>query len=529
MTSTLERSDTVVLSVDGLSKDFQGQRALDNVDLQLRSGEVHCLLGQNGSGKSTFVKILAGYHSPGAGARATAHGQPLDLGSAAAADAAGLRFIHQDLALIDGLSVVDNLALGRSYSRSLWISERVERQAASRALARYGVAVDASATVASLGQAEKTLTAIVRALHRSDAGQSILVLDEPTASLPETSREHLFRLIRDIVGRGGTVLYVTHRLEEVFEIGDRVSVLRDGRRIATRDVAELDHNQLVLLIVGREVESMSPDAPARTSEVALEVTNLAGGDLDDFSVSVHSGEIVGVVGLTGSGVDDVTHLVFGAKPARSGTVSVTGTPVDGSPSAAIRAGVAFVPADRKRLGGIPDWPLSENLTLPSIPRATVLRWLSPRRERAMSRAHLSRFKVSPADPAARFSSLSGGNQQKVMIARSIRCGGKVLLLEEPTAGVDVGAKVAIYDAIRSVAATTRTAVLLTTSDFEEACSICDRVLVVRDGRVVATLSGSARTSDHILSEALGVGVSDNPAEPTPFRGRPVHETRSYTS
>jgi ribose transport system ATP-binding protein len=479
------------------------------VDLELRKGEVHCLLGQNGSGKSTLIKVLAGYHSPESGAVATVNGAPFELGNPVAAHEAGIRFIHQDLALIDALPVVENLALGERYRGRRWLSDRAERGEARRVFESYGLDIDVSAPLGSLGSAQRTMTAIVRALHHGDAARGILVLDEPTASLAEADKEHLFRLVRGIVADGGTVLYVTHRLQEIFEIGDRVTVLRDGRKVALRDVADLDHHSLVELIVGRRMETFYPDLPAPGTEPVLEVQGLRGGAVAELSVTVHSGEIVGVVGLQGSGVDDVPHLIFSAQPRAGGTIRLDGARLDAaSPNGAVRSGLAFVPGDRKRLGGMPQWTLRENVTLPRVMGRGPLKWLASRAERVEVDPLLRRFEVTPPDAENRLSALSGGNQQKVLIARWIRCGARALLLEEPTAGVDVGAKRAIYDALTAAAAG-GAAVLVTTSDFEEACALCDRVLVMREGRVGAELAGDRRTPDHILTEALRL---DQPEE-----------------
>lgn len=495
-------SDEPFLAVSGLSKVFQGQRALDDVSLELRRGEVHALLGQNGSGKSTLIKILAGYHQPAPGAQATVDGRPLELGSSQAAHDAGLRFIHQDLAVIESLSVVDNLALGERYRGRRWLSDRRERQAAREVFASYGIDLDVDAPLGSLGPAQRAMAAIVRALHHGDAARGLLVLDEPTAALPESEKDRLFALVERVRDAGGTVLYVTHRLPEVFDLADRVTVLRDGRRVATRSVAELDHDGLVELIVGRPLDALYPEATtAPRSDRVLHVAGLAGGRLAALDVDVHAGEIVGIVGLTGSGIEDVLPLIFGGSPRGAGVVELDGRPVPADPRRAIAAGLAFAPGDRKRLSAITTWTLRENVTLPRLSSRPWTRWMSPRSEARDVLPHLERFGVVPSDPEARFSSLSGGNQQKTVLARWMRTGARAFLFEEPTAGVDVGAKSAIYTGLAEVAAD-GAAILVATSDFEEACSLCDRVLVLRDGRLGAVLTGARRTVEDILGEAL---------------------------
>ena len=497
------------LSLSGLTKTFQGQRALDDVKLELRPGEIHCLLGQNGSGKSTLIKILAGYHSPDADSDATAYidGDALELGSSSAAHDLGLRFIHQDLALIDSLTVHENLALGNKYAGRFWLSESTERRHAEEVFKKYGVDIDAGASLGKLGAASRTMTAIVRALHHGDAATGILVLDEPTASLSEVEKDHLFAMLRDVRAQGGTMLYVTHRLHEVFELADRVTVLRDGRSVATREVADLNHDSLIELILGRPVDAFYPEPPAPGKDAVLEVTGLRGGAVRDFSSTVMANEIVGIVGLDGSGAEDIPHLIFGASKRESGEILLDGQPCNpSSPSDAIRKGLAFVPGDRKRLGGVADWTLRENLTLPKILGRGPLRWLAERWEAQQVASFLTDLEVKPNDTEARFSSLSGGNQQKIMIARWLRCQARVYLLEEPTAGVDVGARSAIYNALRQLALN-GAAVLMTTSDLEEACSVCDRVYVIHEGRVTGELRGARLTVDNLLGEMLRPNTS----------------------
>lgn len=489
------------LRMERVTKTFQGQRALDGVSFDLRAGEIHCLLGQNGSGKSTLIKLLAGYHSPDSGS-ALIDGQPIELGSAQDAHQHGLRFIHQDLALIDSMSVVDNLALGESYSGTWWLSERKERQRAREIFTEYDVDIDVSELLVGVNAASQTMTAIVRALHHGDAARGILVLDEPTASLSERDKDHLFGLLRAIKARGGTLLYVTHRLHEVFELADRVTVLRDGRKVATRDVDELDNDSLIELILGRPLEAVYPAPPTPGADSVLEVKGLCGGDLEDFTGTVRAGEIVGIVGLEGSGSEEIPHLIFGARRRIGGEIRLMGKAIaPKSPWHGIRSELAFVPGDRKRLGLIADWTLRENVTLPRVRGRGPLNWLGRRQESKDVSPYLTRCEVKPHDPEATTSSLSGGNQQKIMIARWLRAGAKALLLEEPTAGVDVGSRSAIYRQLNE-AASGGTAVLMTTSDLEEACSVCDRVYVIRGGRVGAELSGEQLTPDTLLGEAL---------------------------
>jgi ribose transport system ATP-binding protein len=497
-----------VLTLQNVSKTFRGQRALDHASLNLRGGEVHGLVGQNGSGKSTLIKILAGYHQPEPGASATLRGEDFELGSTVAARAAGLRFIHQDLGLCVTLDVVDNLALGGRYGSSWWISDRRERDDARAVLGEYGVDIDPAAPVQALSAAHRSMLAIVRGLKDGLGAGGVVVLDEPTAALPDQEVQLLYGLIARLRDRGAAILYVSHRLNEIFDICDRVTVLRDGRNVATVATTELDHDGLVELIVGRRLETFYPAPPPVLEDIVLEVDELRGPGVREVSLRVHRGEIVGIAGLVGSGYEAVLGLIFGAGPRSGGRVRVEQRDVAAAPAAAIAAGLAFAPADRKGLGAMLDWTLRENVTLPRLRSVGFARWLSARRERAESRPWLDRLAVVPRDPELSFGALSGGNQQKVVLARWLRAGAKAYLLEEPTNGVDLGAKHAIYEALGRVAADGACA-LVSSSDAEELCAICDRVLVMRDGRIAAELAGASLSVDTLVAESLRADALDS--------------------
>jgi ribose transport system ATP-binding protein len=494
--------ETRALQIRGLSKVFAGQRALDDVDLDVRAGEVHALLGANGSGKSTLIKVLAGYHEPEPGAEVEVNGEPLALGAPKASQEAGLRFIHQDLGLIATLSIAENLELGGRYPGGWWLSDRAERALARTVLGRYGIRADPSALVESLRPTQQTLLAIARAVESGLGAGGLLVLDEPTASLPPDEVRHLFAILARLRERGVTILYVTHRLTEVFEIAERVTVLRDGRRVTTEPVAGLDHDRLVELILGhalRASESVSGDVG---DGAVLAVEGVAGGLVAGVSFQAGAGEIVGITGLMGSGYEELLGMVFGARPRRSGRVVIDGRPLGGRPSprASIRGGVAYAPAERRRYGAIVDWTLRENLTLPAVRGRGPLRWLSDRDEAHEARAWLQRLAVTPGDPERQFATLSGGNQQRLVLARWLRCGALVFLLDEPTFGVDAGAKHAIYAELRA-AASGGAAVVVSSSDTEELCELADRVLVMGEGVIKRELPG-AITPDELFSETL---------------------------
>ena len=489
------------LELRNLSKVFQGQWALRGVDFELRAGEIHALLGHNGSGKSTLIKILAGYHQPENGSAAERDGHPFHLGSAHAASEAGLRFIHQDLGVIDELDAAENLRLGQSYQRNWWVSDRGERKAARAALAAYGIDLDPGVPIGRLRAADRTMIAIARALH-SGQKNGVIVLDEATASLPTEECGVLFDLVRRARDEGASIIWVTHKLGEVFNLADRVTVLRDGRKVATAPVASLDESSLVELITGRRVENFHAEASKPSSEVLLDVQGLSGPGVTDVSLSVHAGQIVGVTGLNGSGFDALVHLIFGSAKRSRGDVRIGDRllPQGHSPQQSVEAGLAFAPADRKTLSGIQSWTLRENVTLPKL-GARSLGWLSSRGERREVSTWLERLGVVPANPEAPLSSLSGGNQQKVVIARWLRCGAQVFLFEVPTAGVDVGAKAAIYEHLAEVVAA-GAAVVVASSDIEDVVAVSDRVIVMREGQTVADLSEDALTVDRATAAAL---------------------------
>ncbi|PRZ39710.1 monosaccharide ABC transporter ATP-binding protein (CUT2 family) [Antricoccus suffuscus] len=496
---------SVGLSLRGMSKSFPGQRALAGVDLDILPGTVHALLGANGSGKSTLIKILAGYHSPDPGSTAYLNGEPLTLGSATAAHRAGLRFVHQDLGLIPDLNVIDNLALGSEYAGKWWLSGRREAAAARELVQMLMDGVDVRRPVRELSPAQKTILAIARTLRGTSSAAGLLVLDEPTATLPAHEVDVLFEVVRRVQATGTPVLYVTHRLDEVFQIADTVSVLRDGRHVFSSAVNQTTQRELVTHIAGRPLDELYPAPPTSAGAVLLTARGVSGRGVRDLDLDLHAGEILGVAGLDGSGRDELNRLLFGQQLPFAGQITIAGTPVTlGQPPASISAGVGYLPADRRLHSATPYMTLTENVTLPDLPSPS-LRWISLRAEQRDVRTWLKRLEVSPAAPERQFSTLSGGNQQKTVLARWLRRGSRVLLLDEPTQGVDVGGKQAIYNALGQ-AARGGAALLITSSDAEELAEICATVLVMRDGRITARLSGPTLTTDAIVSASLTEGT-----------------------
>lgn len=486
----------------GVSKRFGAQQALADVSITVRQGEVHALLGQNGSGKSSLIKVLAGFHQADTGS-AQVQGRPLELGSASASRAAGIRFIHQDLGLISEMDAVENLALGGRFASRVWLSDRRERRAARDALAAYNIDVDVAAPLEALSAAQRTMVAIVRALRSNSHTPGLLVLDEPTASLPNPEVRQLFSMIDDLRRRGDAALYVTHRLTEVFDIADRVTVLRDGRVVATEVVADLTPAKLVELIVGGPVEEFYPTHVEPRDEIALEVDGIGGGEVAEVSFRAQRGEQIGVTGVVGSGYDQLLGLIFGARTQTRGAVRIdTRELVPNDPASAIKNGLAYAPSDRKRLSALQSWSVRENVSLPKI-GVRGMRWLGEARERNEVQSWIDSLNVVPNDPEKLFSALSGGNQQKAVLARWMRCGASVVLLDEPTNGVDQGSKHGIYETMKQAAAGGTTFVFAS-SDLEELCAVCDRVLVMVDGRISGVVSGADLTVPRLMHESLRV-------------------------
>jgi ribose transport system ATP-binding protein len=499
----------VALAVDEVSKAYGPTQALDRVSLTAPAGGVHALLGGNGSGKSTLIKILAGVVQADAG-RVTIGGERFDATSItpSAAHGANCFFVHQDIGVFPSMSVADNLHLGRGYiatrlGRVRWSAVRRRTQAL---LDQYEIDAEPSTLVETLGPATQTKLAIARALQqRADASQGVLVLDEPTASLPANEVAHLLQALRSYAGAGQAIVFVTHRLTEVCEVADSATVLRNGCVIATLNRDEITPARLTDLIAGEETTHSVAPAPPHTIQdtapTALDVIGLSGRAITDCSFSVSEGEILGVAGLVGSGSTTLLQLLFGLIPRESGEVKLHGNTISPrSPRDAMSAGLAYVPADRKRDGVFADLSVNENLSAAVIDRYWQRGRLRLRTERDDSRAIIDQSNIRAESERASMSSLSGGNQQKVMLARWSRRQPRILLFDEPTQGVDVGARAAIHTVIRD-AVSSGAGAIVASADEEELATICDRVLVLRDGRVSAILTREQISAERIARVA----------------------------
>jgi ribose transport system ATP-binding protein len=483
----------VARATRGHSKTYNGTLALDGLDLELRRGEIHALLGGNGSGKSTTIKILAGVVPPDPGGVLTINDEdvPAEAWTPARAHAAGLRFVHQQPAVFPDLTVAENLAIGAQFPRGFGgrIDWSMLNSRTRDLLAKYNVPAHPTAPLRSLRAADRSRVAIIRAMQDLVEGdEGVLILDEPTAALPDAEVEHLLDALRVYAENGQTILYVSHRLDEVLSVADRITVLRDGRKVATVEAKGLRESDLIELIVGRPIDRAFPSAQVETStDAAMTVRGLAGGPLHGVDLTLRRGEVLGIAGLLGSGRSELLRMLFGAYPIERGSVQLEGLDYrPASPDAAMKAGVAYVPEDRQADAVLTGCSVRQNLSAGQS--GTYFRRLMwrHRQERADSARSISDFLIRVAGDQHPIETLSGGNQQKVILARWLRQHPKVLLLDEPTQGVDVGARAEIYQLVRKATAA-GTSVILVVSEPEELAHASDRVAILRGGRITTVV------------------------------------------
>ncbi|MEV0975302.1 sugar ABC transporter ATP-binding protein [Streptomyces sp. NPDC049915] len=477
-----------LLSMSGITKSFPGVRALDGVDLDVQAGEVHCLLGQNGAGKSTLIKVLAGAHQPDTGTIRWG-GEPVTLRSPIAAMRLGIATIYQELDLVEHLSVAENVHLGHEPTAAGFVVRRkAAKESTAALLGRLGhPEIEPGCLVGELSAAQQQIVSMARALSHD---VRLIVMDEPSAALDPDEVDNLFRIVADLTAEGVAVVYISHRLEEIRRIGDRVTVLKDGRAVAgglpakttpTRDV--------VALMTGRNVEYVFPERPAEppAGTPVLQVRALAReGEFAPLDLDVHAGEIVGLAGLVGSGRSEILETIYGARRPTAGQVLVDGRPLrPGSVRAAVRAGLGLAPEERKAQALLMLESVTRNVSVSSLSRFSRGGWIDRGAESGAARAAVRELSLRPDNPSVPVRTLSGGNQQKAVLARWLLRGCRVLLLDEPTRGVDVGARAELYAVVRRLA-DEGLAVLLVSSEVPEVLGLADRVLVLREGRVVHT-------------------------------------------
>jgi len=493
-------SQPPVLELVGIEKSFPGVHALRGVDLDVRPGEIHCLVGENGAGKSTLIKILAGVHQADSG-EVRVLGTARHFAKPIEAQEAGLSFVFQELNVVEHLSVADNMSLGLEGSRFRWDRAQAHRLAVQH-LGDLGVDIEPSVPMQRLRPAERQLVMIAKALSTS---AKAIVMDEPTAALTETEIERLFEIVRRLRSSGVAVLYVSHRLEEVFALADRITVMRDGQRVATHPVDELDRSKVVSLMVGRALDNIY-EHPVRTptdEALRLEGVSGAGGRVTNVDLVVHAGEVVGLSGIVGSGRTELARLVFGAERLGSGRMFLWGKPYQpAGPAEAIRRGVGLVPEERRTQGIVGVLTVRENISMAAAGRVSRLGLVNRGADRMLAENYRERLNIRTPGVEQAIRLLSGGNQQKAVIAKWLATEARVLLLDEPTRGVDVGAKAEIFHLVNQLAAAGN-AILMISSELEEIVAFCDRVAVMRDGTLVRTLAGAEINRERVMHLATG--------------------------
>ncbi len=488
------------IRLSGISKRFLATQALDDVSLELLPGEIHALVGENGAGKSTLVKVLAGIHQPDTGT-IRLDGAETVIAGPAQARAFGIAVVHQEPSLFPDLSVAENVFIGHAPSGRFglldWGASRRQAKALFREL---DVQFDVGAPVRGLSMADQQLIEIAKALS---VEARVLILDEPTASLSAHEVERLFSIVRRLRDRGVSILFVSHRLDEVFELCDRATVFRDGRLVVTTATRDLTTADLVRHMVGRSV-SLFPKVATAVGEVLLEVEGLTRvGEFRDISFQVRAGEIVGFAGLVGAGRTEVARVLFGIDERDAGVVRLGGKAVSfSSPSAAMDAGIAYLPEDRHQQGLVLDFTIAENVTLPILPRLFPQLVIDSGKEREVANEYTARFDVRMIGVDQPVGALSGGNQQKVVLAKWLASKPGVLILDEPTRGIDIGAKVAVHRMISDLAAS-GLGIVLISSDLPEILAMSDRILVLHEGRITAEIAHDEATEERVMVAATG--------------------------
>jgi ribose transport system ATP-binding protein len=484
----------VLLSLSAIHKSFGGVKALRDGNLEVREGEVHLLMGENGAGKSTLVKIVAGMYQRDAG-QMLWRGQPVSFSKPSEASANGIAMVHQESLLAPHLTVTENIFLGReSTSKTGWIRSRTLVDKATRLISDHHFRLDATARIEKLTPAGKQLVEICRAIAQ---GSSLLIFDEPTSSLSEAETREVFRTVRALRERNMGVIYITHRLEDLRSIGDRVTVLRDGATVYTGRLAELTRDQLIQHMVGRPVNAIYHREPLPPGETLLRVKDVCRGMLRDISFELRAGEIVGLAGLMGAGRTELCRVLFGLDPPQKGTIDIVGniaTPK--TPRQAIRSGVALIPEDRQRHGLALKLPVAQNITMPDLARVCSFGILSKGKESALAEQYRERLRIKCSTPLQIAGRLSGGNQQKIVIAKWVARGARIFLFDEPTRGIDIGAKQEVFEEMDRLARS-GAAILMVSSELPELIQVADRILVMSQGQIVGALPRAA-TQEEIM-------------------------------
>jgi len=488
-----------ILELKNISKSFTGVEVLHDVSFQLRPGEVHALLGENGAGKSTLVKIMTGVHQPDHG-EILLNGEPVQLSDARDSRQAGIAAIYQELTLFPDLDVAENIFVGRQpIGFGGWVDWRKLYAEAGKLLESLGVKLDLKQKARTLSIAQQQMVEIARAFSIK---ARILIMDEPTSSLTLSEVADLFRLVQRLRTEGTAIIFISHRLEELFEISDRVTVLRDGSYVGTRLIKDITRDDLIRMMVGRTISNLFPKQEVRTGDVILKVENLArAGSFQDVSFELRRGEILGMAGLVGAGRTNVARALFGVEAATAGTIQVDGREVViTSPQQAIELGLAYVPEDRQLHGLIPAMHITSNISLPMLNQYASMGWLQDKLELKSSYEAARQMEVRANNIWQQARELSGGNQQKVVLAKWLSTKPRILILDEPTRGIDVGTKAAVHELMSNLAAEGM-AILMISSELPEILGMSDRIIVMREGHLTGQFSRAEATQEKIISAA----------------------------
>lgn len=491
--------DAQLLQMKGITKVFPGIRALDDVQFDLKAGEIHAIVGENGAGKSTFIKVLDGVHQPDGG-EIILNGHKIVMRNPVSAEKHGIATIHQHAASYPDLSVAENIFIGHEHMRFGFINWRKTNDAAKKLLDSIGANISPTDTVGSLSVAQQQLVEIAKALSMN---AKILIMDEPTAALSKRESEELYQISKKLRAQGTAIILISHRFEDIFGLADRVTVLRDGKYIGTWPINEIDAGKLVNAMVGRDITQFFPKKKAEAGRELLRVSNASKtGFFRDISLCVRAGEIVSLTGLVGAGRTEVVEAVFGVTPLDKGDVFIEGSRVNPScPSEAMEKGLGLLPEDRQRSGLLMSWSINRNITLPTLQKCRNAIFLSGKKEHGISNVLKALLNIKANDVEAAADSLSGGNQQKVVVAKQLAIDPKIIILDEPTKGVDVGSKAAIYQIMSDLVAR-GIGILMISSEMPEVINMSDRVYVMCEGRMTAEFDAEGLTQASILEAAM---------------------------
>ncbi len=492
-------SSTPVIRMEHIHKSFGGVHALSDVQMAVYAGEVHALLGENGAGKSTLIKTMTGVYHPDSG-EIYLYGEPVQFSGPREAQRQGIGAIYQEPSLFPDLDIAENIVAGRQPTRAGRVDWRAMYREADELLQQLGVDLNPRIKARNLSVAQQQTVEIARALSLN---AQLLIMDEPTSSLTLTEVKELFRIIRQLREGGTAIIFISHRLEELFEVADRVTILRDGHYISTREMSGVETEDLIQMMVGRNVDDLFPKQEAPPGELRLEVSHLtAAGKFEDVSFSLRAGEILGLAGLIGAGRTDVARALFGIQSVQSGAIRISGQPVEiRSPQQAMNLGLGFVPEDRQHHGLVLPMTIETNITLPILSHFATFGWRRDRQAKQVAEKAAHRLEVKSSGITQKAKELSGGNQQKVVLAKWLETNPRILILDEPTRGIDVGTKAAVHQ-LMSDLANEGVAILMISSELPEILGMSDRILVMREGRITGEFTRAEATQEKIMAAAV---------------------------